>query len=115
MINIKIGKTYDYFDDGKINPARRLPVKIKSIIPFDEIDNKTIKQWMLEVQEHPLIYNNTTDYFIAGDLHLESDIEKVVFVRTKDNDWFSLGYWGGYLDHDGQFLKQMNEYYPEEK
>ena len=31
-INIEIGKTYNYFDDGKIRESRKCPVLITKII-----------------------------------------------------------------------------------
>ena len=108
--NIEVGKTYDYFDDGKIRPSRRYKVKITEIIPFDDVTDKpTLTHWKEEVKTCHWLFAKTTDYFILGDLDLEDKIEKIEFVRTKQNTWFSLGWWGGDLDHDGKLLKIMNE------
>ena len=38
-----LGQTYNYFDDGKIKPSRRMEVVITEIIPFSEIDEETLK------------------------------------------------------------------------
>ena len=41
-LKVELNKTYDYFDDGKIRESRRLPVTIREIIPFSEIDSETL-------------------------------------------------------------------------
>ena len=40
-----LGQTYNYFDDGKIKPSRRMEVVITEIIPFDKIDEDTLNEW----------------------------------------------------------------------
>lgn len=46
-----LGQTYNYFDDGKISPSRRMEVVITEIIPFNEIDAETLEYWKEEVEE----------------------------------------------------------------
>ena len=107
-MNIQLNKTYDYFDDGKISESRRSPVTITEIIPFDKIDDETLEYWKEQVNEIDWIYNTETDYFVKGNLDLgDGKFEPVIFVRTLDNRWFSLGWWGGRLDVDGKLYKQM--------
>jgi hypothetical protein len=99
-----LGKKYNYFDDGKIKPSRRMEVIITGVIPFDEIDLETLNDWKEEVEECDWLYAKETDFFIKGDLKVFDDkIEKIIFVRTTNNSegWFSLGYWAGRLDIDG--------------
>ena len=113
MIKIKVGKTYDYFDDGKISETRRIPVTITGIIPFDKIDAKTLLIWAEEVIECNWLYAKETDYFIKGNL-MDEDLkadnqDSVIFVRTIDKGWFSLGWWAGRLDHNGKLLKILNK------
>lgn len=104
--NITIGKTYDFFDDGKIHEGRRLPTIVKEIIPFDKIDSGILEEWKENVDENCRLYNKNTDYFIKSDLiYSDGDIEEIYFVRTTDNRWFSLGFWGGCLDIDGSLRK----------
>ena len=106
-----LGKTYHYFDDGKINTGRRMDVVITEIIPFDKIDEETLFLWEKEAEECNWLYAKDTDYFIKGDLIVsDNKIEKIVFVRTVNyNDhWFSLGWWGGTLDVDGSLNKLLN-------
>jgi len=108
-MEIKLNKTYDYFDDGKINPSRRLTAKIIEIIPFDEINSKTLDLWKEEVEACDWIYNKETDYFVKG--HLEEIDVTVFFVRTIEGhwiDWFSLGWWSGVLDVDGRLGKELD-------
>ena len=91
----EINKEYDYYDDGKITPSRHDKVIITEIIPFNKIDKETRNKWMNEVKECSWLYNNKTDYLIKGKL---KNIKKnVIFVRTINNEWFSLGWWAGLL------------------
>ena len=88
----EINKTYNYFDDGKIRESRRFPVKITGIVPFDKIDEDTHDLWEIEHTQCDWLYADTTDYFVIGNLSdREYDREIVVFVRTVDGGWFSLG------------------------
>jgi hypothetical protein len=97
----EVSKIYNYFDDGKIRESRRLSVIITEIIPFNEIDIPTLDAWKEETGECNWLFSDNTDYFIKGDLQLGDEIEKIVFVRTLDGGWFSMGWWGGRLDING--------------
>ena len=55
-LNITIGKTYNYFDDGKIKESRKSPVVITHIIPFGKICKRILKQWVREVEECDWLY-----------------------------------------------------------
>lgn len=94
MENIKIGESYDCYDDGKVKESRRMIVEITDIIPFGKAATDLINIWKGEVEECDWLYAKTTDFFIKG----ITDLTEVIFVRTLDNGWFSLGYWGGRLD-----------------
>ena len=99
-----IDETYDYFDDGKITLGRKLSVKIVDIIPFDKMfDIEFLSYWKQEVEECDWLYNPITDYFIKGELDLDTKIEEIYFVRTLENQWFSLGWWAGWLDVERRF------------
>ncbi|MFA7307604.1 MAG: hypothetical protein WC026_13130 [Hyphomicrobium sp.] len=110
-MEIEIGKTYNYFDDGKINESRKIPVLITEIIPFDKIDFETLNLWIEEVEECGWLYAKETDFFVKGTLKItESKKEEIIFVRTKtNNSWFSMGWWGGILDVDGSLTKLLNQ------
>lgn len=112
-MKIELDKTYDYFDDGKINESRRLPVKITHITSFNQVDKDTLNEWLQEVKECPWLYAKETDYFLFGELQTkdffkDSVCERVVFVRTINHGWFSLGFWGGRLDIDGKLKESLN-------
>jgi len=108
-MEIELNKTYDYFDDGKIKESRRMSVKITEIIPFDEIDEKTLLIWKEEVEECDWLFAKQTDYFVKGDLELiDNKTKSIVFVRTLNVGWFSLGWWGGRLDIDGSLVRMLN-------
>jgi len=105
-----LGKTYNYFDDGKIKLSRRAEVVITDIIPFNEIDKETLNDWKQEVKDCYWLYAKETDFFVKADLKVsDNQIEKIIFVRTiKNNGWFSLGWWGGRLDIDGSLNALLN-------
>jgi len=98
-------KIYNYFDDGKINESRMEEVEIKELIKFQDIDQKTLKQWRKEVKQCYWLYNKETDYFVKG--FLKETEEEVFFVRSK-NGWFSLGWNGGRLDIDGSLTQSLS-------
>jgi hypothetical protein len=106
-----LGQTYNYFDDGKIRPCRRMEVVITEIIPFNKIDDITLNDWKEEVEECDWLYANKTDFFVKADLKVSDDkTENIIFVRTINNNdgWFSLGWWGGRLDIDGSLNALLN-------
>jgi len=81
-------------------------VVITEIIPFNKIDEQTLSEWKEEVEECYWLYAKETDYFIKGILSIrDAKREDIIFVRTLDDAWFSLGYWGGILDVDGSLRK----------
>lgn len=100
----EINKEYACFDDGKIRESRMYKVTITEIIPFDKIDNKTLIQWKNEVKQCHWLYAKKTDLFVKA--HNGDEIE--VFVRTKDDGWFSLGFMNcGRLDVDGGLVSSL--------
>ena len=109
--NIKINNTYAYFDDGKIKVSRKHDVTIVDIIPFDEIYHDILELWKEEVCLSSHLYSKETDFFLKGILDIDDNkTEEIYFVRTLDNGWFSLGFWGGRLDVDGSLTKKLNDY-----
>lgn len=106
--NIELNKIYNYFDDGKFRESRRESVIINEIVPFEDIDEETLLCWKEQVVEADWVYNSITDYFLKGEIIFEGyPNEPVVFVRTLENDFFSLGWWGGFLDVDEKFYEKM--------
>jgi hypothetical protein len=102
-----VGKTYHYFDDGKIKVSRRGEVLITEVIPFEKIDEDTLNKWKEEVEEWDWIYAPKTDFFVKAELTLfDGSIQ--IFVRTIDDDWFSLGFLAGRLDIDGSLNDMLN-------
>jgi len=108
MENIIIGKTYNYFDDGKIKPSRMHEVVITEIIPFNKIDSETLYIWKDEVHDSHWLFTKETDYFVKADLNIGYGIEKIIFVRSVNGGWFSFGFWAGRLDIDGSLTKSLN-------
>lgn len=104
----EIGKTYNSFDDGKIKETRRYQVTISKIVPFQEIDSKTLEQWKREVETCHWLYATETDFFIFADSKESGQEEQEVFVRTLDGGWFGIGEWfgSGRLDVDGSLYRK---------
>lgn len=101
-----INKTYNYFDDGKITQSRLEEVEIKKLIPFEKATKKLLKNWQKEVKQCDWLYSEKTDYFVKG--FLKETKEEVIFVRDKRvNGWFSLGWYAGRLDIDGDLFKSL--------
>lgn len=101
-----LNEMYNFFDDGKIRESRRDLVIITKITPFEEMKGKTLNNWIEDSTECDWLYAKTTDYFISG--HLLDEDEDVVFVRTIDGGWFSLGWLSaGRLDIDGSLAKRL--------
>lgn len=108
-LDVELNKTYNYFDDGKIRESRRMLVTITEIIPFNEIDEGTLLSWKEEVELCDWLYAKETDYFIKGLLKIDNDKdESIIFIRTINGDWFSMGFFGGRLDVDGSLTCQLN-------
>ena len=112
-----LNKTYYFFDDGKIRPSRRSMVVIKENIPFNEIDQETLAKWEKEVNQCDWLYRETTDYFVKAEASEEVNEnvidETLIFVRSKNDGWFSLGFWGGRLDIDGTLNAFCEEHFEE--
>ena len=83
----QINKTYNCFDDGKISISRHYLVTIKEIIPFEEIDETTLKIWE-RAKRDSKVYAKETDYFIK---FIGEDKKEGAFVRCSQGSWFGIG------------------------
>jgi hypothetical protein len=105
-----VGKTYQYFDDGKIKVSRRGKVVITDVIPFEKIDEETLNYWQEELEQCDRLYAQKTDFFVKAETTFsDGSIRTMIFVRTIDNDWFSLGWIGSRLDIDGSLNEELNK------
>ena len=107
----EVGKTYGYFDDGKIRRSRYDIVDVTEIVPFAEIDVATRREWERDVEDCGFLYATTTDVFVKGRSQgvFYGKLEPVVFARTVDGRWFSLEWKAGVLDLDGSLLKRLED------
>lgn len=83
----QIGRTYNCFDDGKISISRHYLVTITEIIPFDEIDESTLKLWEKLKDDHN-VYAKETDHFIR---FIGENNTQGTFVRCRTGSWFGMG------------------------
>jgi hypothetical protein len=98
MMTLEVGKTYHYYDDGKIRESRHDTVLITELIPFTEIDSETLSKWSTDASDCYWLYAKETPLFVKGKLTKEK--ADVIFVRTVSDQWFSLGWHGGLLLSD---------------
>jgi len=47
----EIGKTYNCFDDGKISHSRLYTVDVVDVIPFKNIDDARLNEWIERTKE----------------------------------------------------------------
>ena len=120
----EIGKTYKFYDDGKITYSRQYRCKIINVIPYDNVSDKIKEQYRTLVNHYNWIFSLHTDYFIIGKVE-EDIIENQVFIRTLKGNWFSnaislntkdfdiidRGDVGGILDVDGVITKELEQRY----
>lgn len=134
----KIGKTYKFYDDGKLSYSRQYNAKVLRIITREEAKNTLIvtmdhevytrearelyDAWKEILEDYkksdgtPWLYSPETDYFIECSIP-EYDKDTIWFTRTIQGGWFSMdltSFWqGGVLDVDGSLTKEMEKYYDE--
>lgn len=98
-----VKQAYVYRDDGKRNNSRMSEVVIKGIVPFDYADRGILLLWDREVAECPWLYAAETDYFVIATLFVcPGSTYEIVFARTVQGQWFSMGMWSGLLDMEAE-------------
>lgn len=130
---LRIGKAYDFFDDGKISPSRLFRVKIQAIIPFSEAGQRfcycgeggsevfrevygtsmptLADMWRHNWLEYPRLLDHKTDYLVVAE-YVPGDYEpsgcsRLVFARSHGG-WYTIDpYNNGRLDHDGSMRREM--------
>lgn len=126
-----IGKTYHFFDDGKISNSRHYLATCLDIIPFERFNDilfekalvydhaseechicskSLLEVWELNVLECPFLYASQTDFAIQVSCP-EYDDNDIFFVRTIKNEWFSINiqndWQSGLLDVSGEKFKTI--------
>jgi predicted ATP-dependent Lon-type protease len=102
-MEIVLGRTYNYWDDGKRSPSRRHDVKIIDMLHPFLVPWKIRRQWKRHVKTCYWLFAKKTDFFLKAILSVRNEDrsyseEIIYFVRTVDGGWFSLGFWGGRLE-----------------
>ena len=125
----EIGKTYHFFDDGKITMMRHSMATVTRILSIVDAKNEMFNLidysdwnaekgtwenqvpykislfqiWRNEVEDCSWIYAPDTDYFVECSIP-KFDENPIWFVRTVNGGWFSLdiqsGWQAGRLDID---------------
>ena len=117
-----IGKTYKFFDDGKLVASRMYDATVTRIITLSEAESFMVKAmdndsecftlilrslldiWNEQKRECDWLYDNNTDVFVECFIP-DYDDELIYFVRTTDGGWFSMNiqsdWQAGSLDVDG--------------
>ena len=101
------GERFHFFDDGKTSPSRHFIVEIDKVISWDQIHlEELLKEIRTEQKDCNWLYAQETDFVLFGHL-LDKDIEPLLFIRTNEGGWFSIGFWAGELDIDGSKFKEV--------
>ncbi len=114
----KVGKTYKFYDDGKLNHSRQYDAKVIRIIPKEEaksvmfptyccdasdyeevttvykdeqpVGKKSLNDvWIEEVKHCDWVFATDTDYFIECSIP-RYDENNIWFARMLDGNWFSM-------------------------
>jgi hypothetical protein len=96
------GRSYDYYDDGKVRPGRKDRCTVTAVTPFATAPGEVRHAWEQEKIGCPHLYAGATDFFVRGTL---SDAgETVWFARCAQGGWFGFGnyMYDGRLDVDGR-------------
>lgn len=129
----EVGKTYHFFDDGKVRESRHFIATILELIPISEAKNVIISTprdydyannqnifinmslldiWVDEKESCDWLYAPVTDYIVKANI-TEYDKDPIYFARTKDGGWFSMdvtNWWqSGELDIDGRLYEYLKE------
>ena len=113
-----IGKSYEFYDDGKITPGRRFTATVLEIISQEDAksvmfpiyaykesdyipttivakeeepigETSLYTVWEFNKEIHDWVYAQETDCFIKCSIP-EYDEYPIWFARTKEGNWFSL-------------------------
>ena len=109
------GKTYHFFDDGKIGLSRHYLATVEKVIPMKYVRKKMrdlYRAWVYEAISCYWVYASKSDYAVKCSIK-EFDNNPIWFFRTKGGGWFSIDYpnfWmSGKLDIDGEYFKSSLE------
>lgn len=113
----EIGKTYKFYDDGKVRTSRQYDAIVLDVITKENARETLVKWfdpefcimsarelydvWLEETVLTDWIFAEDTDYLVECDIP-DYDENHIWFARTKEGGWFSMniqsGWQGGLLD-----------------
>ncbi len=106
----EMGKTYCFFDDGKISETRMYGATITDIIPYDQACKVLTEVQQKAHERLPELFAETTDYFVGASIPVYDEFT-IWFVRATNGGWFSLSiqhtWQSGRLDIDGDLVKSI--------
>lgn len=109
LIKPVVGEVYDIFDDGKIRRSRHYQVQIVSITTprkLRKYDPETVDAILADAKSSFWLYRPKVKTIAIG---ITEDGESRYFIPTKQNGWFSTGFWAGELDDDGSLREIMEK------
>lgn len=120
-LNIKIGKAYDAYHDGKKSPSRLTKVIIDEVIPIMRLNNKAVWMWKRAIEKdfkevlidrfiHYIpgpqrFWDWNCDVFLVG--HIQNDPETVkdpILFARRPRGWYGVN-WNYMLDVAGKIRK----------
>lgn len=109
------GKTYHFFDDGKIGFSRHYLATVEKVVPMKYVRKKMRRlyiAWVHAAISCYWVYAAKSDYAVKCSIE-KFDDNPIWFFRTKNGGWFSIDYpnfWmSGELDITGEFFKSCLE------
>ena len=108
----EIGKTYNYFSDGKVKDTALIECTVTDVVPFKKVKKKypeTYQLWCKNIVESKELYDSSTDYFVYANVPVFNIT--LIFVRMVDGNWFSFNsnVDCGILDVDGTYYQIMQQ------
>lgn len=108
MNNIKIGDKFNCYDDGKATPSRHSVVTIIDIIPAKKWTDRHKELVYITLDEDGGdLFSLDQPYLIIGE---NESNDKIAFLKTTYDGYFSTGWIGGSLDVTGEITENLIHY-----
>lgn len=106
----EVGKKYHCFDDGKITFSRHFIIQVDEVLGYMKFKKKypeLFQQYVRQVKSHYWLYSTHSDKFVIT--HKGENDKPGVYVRTKQGEWFGIGYYwnSATLDVTGELWNNL--------
>lgn len=102
---MQIGDKFNCYDDGKVRPSRHSVITIVDIIPRKKWTTEQKNLVCKTIIENEDLFSSKQTELIVGKYYND----KIYFLKTTYDEYFSTGWSGGLLDVDGTLTKNLIE------